>query len=138
MAIITGKICICDVCGHRWLAEGDKEPARCPSRRCWTRKWNGGSGSGLEGLDVPEGRAEEGVEYGAVKAHLDSLTQAKEVDAAGVEAGSSVPLAHDGEYWLDYSIRLDRWAREQGKGWKGAQDAARKAVVEYRGKEGRR
>lgn len=38
---IQAEICVCDVCGWRWLAEGDKEPERCPSRKCRARSWNG-------------------------------------------------------------------------------------------------
>lgn len=34
------KIAVCDVCGHRWIPEGDKEPVRCPRRRCRSVAWN--------------------------------------------------------------------------------------------------
>ena len=41
MAIKYGvKVLECDVCGHRWLPKGEKEPERCPVRSCWSRRWN--------------------------------------------------------------------------------------------------
>ena len=33
-------ICECGSCGHRWLAESDRLPVRCPSRRCRSPQWN--------------------------------------------------------------------------------------------------
>ena len=41
MAIKYGiKVLQCDVCGHRWLPEGDNLPKQCPSRKCRSAKWN--------------------------------------------------------------------------------------------------
>jgi hypothetical protein len=37
-------IAVCDECGHRWLTEGEKEPERCPSRKCFKRTWNKSGG----------------------------------------------------------------------------------------------
>lgn len=34
------KVFKCDVCGHRWLPEGNIIPPQCPSRRCRSRRWN--------------------------------------------------------------------------------------------------
>jgi hypothetical protein len=38
--IHRGDICKCDECGHEWLKRGS--PARCPSHKCQSRKWNNG------------------------------------------------------------------------------------------------
>jgi predicted Zn-ribbon and HTH transcriptional regulator len=40
MAYIQRVVCKCDVCGHEWLAESVKEPARCPRRTCRSSLWN--------------------------------------------------------------------------------------------------
>lgn len=37
--IEAGEICVCEVCGHRWLA-GDSVPGRCARSACKSRGWN--------------------------------------------------------------------------------------------------
>ena len=40
MSVTWARVSECDVCGHKWLPEGDKLPDRCPSRSCRSTKWN--------------------------------------------------------------------------------------------------
>jgi len=37
--IEQGSICVCEVCGHRWLP-GDTVPGRCAKSTCKARGWN--------------------------------------------------------------------------------------------------
>lgn len=38
--VTTGRIAVCDECGHRWLPASESLPARCPSRKCRSVGWN--------------------------------------------------------------------------------------------------
>lgn len=41
--IVEGKICVCDVCGHRSvLEEGKPLHVRCKSSKCRSQRWNTG------------------------------------------------------------------------------------------------
>ena len=40
MSVTWERVLMCDECGHRWLAEGEAMPERCPSRKCRSARWN--------------------------------------------------------------------------------------------------
>jgi hypothetical protein len=40
MTVKKDWICVCDVCGHRWLAETKELPKRCANNDCRSRRWN--------------------------------------------------------------------------------------------------
>jgi hypothetical protein len=40
MAIVTGRLWECDLCGWRWIYVEGKRPTQCPNRKCRTRKWD--------------------------------------------------------------------------------------------------
>jgi hypothetical protein len=39
MAWKTMKVCVCDVCGHRWIPEVE-DPPLCPRKACRSTLWN--------------------------------------------------------------------------------------------------
>jgi hypothetical protein len=45
MAWKTMKVCVCDVCGHRWIPEVE-DPPLCPRKACRSTLWNK---SGIDG-----------------------------------------------------------------------------------------
>lgn len=40
MGVDTTVVLSCEMCGHRWLREGDGMPKQCPSRKCRSSKWD--------------------------------------------------------------------------------------------------
>jgi hypothetical protein len=40
MTVRKENVCICDKCGHKWIAENRELPKQCPSRKCRSRQWN--------------------------------------------------------------------------------------------------
>jgi hypothetical protein len=45
MARKTMKVCVCDVCGHRWIPEVE-DPPLCPRKACRSTLWNRGGVDG--------------------------------------------------------------------------------------------
>jgi hypothetical protein len=50
----SADVCVCEVCGHRWLAVGAVLPGRCARGSCKSRVWNAsGLQKGVVGSSVP-------------------------------------------------------------------------------------
>lgn len=81
MALVTGRMWQCDVCGYRWMFVEGRMPTHCRDPKCRTRKWNWIAKLEAKGPDVPgsERCADCGVPVGRV--HQKWCGQGKEQTA---------------------------------------------------------
>ena len=120
MALVQRTICKCDECGHEWIGITES-PARCPSRKCRSVRWNDGDRAGREEVPVrveepgDAARESEGVhrarpkrsqsERGAMDGSVPDDNGVRESENGawkeGVIPGVKICVAHGKRYCLE-------------------------------------